>query len=327
VISQNQARATSEEALAVSVLETAAQNALGDMAGGLFRVQSVAAPTGVSVRLALLGRVSVGTGEAATFKESGILIDIIPDGLTYRSRVAVKADQFVITDGSILKFPFVFEGGVAYMDTAMIRNLTAVNITAGAITTEKLATGAVTAEKITAGAITATEINATSVRAAVLTANSIKTGMLTARNITTDKIAVNGVYTDNILIDQVTKMGWSETGSVETLSGTIVRHQSSIVYTEGAVSGGAKFTVNCQTATSSFMQIFFEALAPGSGSWAIVTGLGLTTNNTLVNDYTFNFVHKPSGAGTWTYRLRFVKYSGDNFTLGHTSCLTLYHQR
>lgn len=138
VLVESEARANSEEALAASVIETAAQNALGDLAGGLFKVQSVATPVDVSVRLALLGRVSTGTGtEEALFKESGILIDILPDGLgSYKSRVAIKSDQFVLTDGSNTHFPFSYEGGMVFIDSAMIRDLTAVNIMAKSITTD-----------------------------------------------------------------------------------------------------------------------------------------------------------------------------------------------
>lgn len=138
ILEEQTARADSEQALAESVLETAAQNALGDMAGGLFKVQSVAAPAGVSVRLALLGRVSAtATDGSEIFKESGILIDILPDGEGgYRSRVALKTDQFVVTDGNGTNAPFVYEDGMAYIDSAMIRNLTADNITAKSITTD-----------------------------------------------------------------------------------------------------------------------------------------------------------------------------------------------
>ncbi len=68
-----------------------------EIAEGLFDIQAVAAPGGVEVRLAMLARASDGD----SFKESGIFIDVISDGLGgFNSTVTIKADSFRVTDSN-----------------------------------------------------------------------------------------------------------------------------------------------------------------------------------------------------------------------------------
>jgi len=60
-----------------------------------------------------------------TFKESGFFLELYTVGGVQRSRFAVLADQFVVTDGSNSTLPMVFEGGVLKLQIANIGTVTA----------------------------------------------------------------------------------------------------------------------------------------------------------------------------------------------------------
>ncbi len=87
-------------------------------ANGLFRVETVATESGALSTIGLSASTTSGgvTNEAALFlssKTGGI------------SSVTIRADRFVISNGTVSEFPFIFVGGVATMNAARINNVTA----------------------------------------------------------------------------------------------------------------------------------------------------------------------------------------------------------
>jgi len=137
IIQEATTRATSDTASATLISEVAVQ-AGEATASGLWKLEAIAAPIGVTVRLAALARVN----NAGVYVQSGLLIDIIPiGGGLYKSRIAMLADQIVLTNGTEVNIPFVYEGGVLYLDTAVIRNLSGNQILADTIEARHLSIG------------------------------------------------------------------------------------------------------------------------------------------------------------------------------------------
>jgi uncharacterized coiled-coil protein SlyX len=79
-----------------------------------------AAPDGYAARYGLTARINSGD----SYRQAGFFIDITSDpGVP--SRVVFLTNQFVITDGSNVRQPFVFQDGVARMNVANIGTVTA----------------------------------------------------------------------------------------------------------------------------------------------------------------------------------------------------------
>lgn len=86
-------------------------------ANALFDMEAVAAPAGWTARIAM--RVRVSTGDV--FKEAGFYMDTT----TSVSRIALIADQIVMSDTVNLTQPFVFTSGVLTLNAANIGTVTA----------------------------------------------------------------------------------------------------------------------------------------------------------------------------------------------------------
>ncbi|MBB4001600.1 phage tail protein [Aurantimonas endophytica] len=85
-------------------------------AQGLFSTQVVAGGSGGSVRLALLARVTAGSG----YTQTGIFLDIT-NGV---GTVLIDANRFIITDGANPNvFPFVVQGGIVKLAIARFQQL------------------------------------------------------------------------------------------------------------------------------------------------------------------------------------------------------------
>jgi len=91
----------------------------GRFAMGLMKFEAVSAPSGVAARFAVLARTGT-SGSAATYKTSGLYIDIYSEGGVVKSRVAIQADQFVVTDGDASSVPLVFEGSTLKLANARV---------------------------------------------------------------------------------------------------------------------------------------------------------------------------------------------------------------
>jgi len=108
------------EAVAAQITEVYA--AIDDgFAQGRIEFRAAANQSGVDARFAVALRGS--TSQA--FKESGFFLELYTVGGVQRSRFAVLADQFVVTDGSNSTLPMVFEGGVLKLQIANIGTVTA----------------------------------------------------------------------------------------------------------------------------------------------------------------------------------------------------------
>ena len=108
------------EAVAAQITEVYA--AIDDgFAQGRIEFRAAANQSGVDARFAVALRGS--TSEA--FKESGFFLELYTVGGVQRSRFAVLADQFVVTDGNSSTLPMVFEGGVLKLQIANIGTVTA----------------------------------------------------------------------------------------------------------------------------------------------------------------------------------------------------------
>lgn len=123
--------ATAVDALTVTVsnqggLITANANAITNLtvsvgnvsANGLFRVETTATESGALSTIGLSASASAGgaTTQAALFlsaKSGGV------------SSVTIRADRFVISNGTAIEAPFIFVGGVAQMQASRINEITA----------------------------------------------------------------------------------------------------------------------------------------------------------------------------------------------------------
>lgn len=143
IITEETARVSADEALSESLLGVSAE--LGDrFAQGLVKFQAVAAPSGVDARFSVLLR--GGAGDA--YKDTGFFLELYTSGGVQRSRMAIKVDQFSVSDGTTAYSVFAIEGGVvkiinALIDMAQINNLIVgtSNIEPGAITATAVVNG------------------------------------------------------------------------------------------------------------------------------------------------------------------------------------------
>lgn len=143
IITEETARVSADQALSESLLGVSAE--LGDrFAQGLVKFQAVAAPSGVDARFSVLLRGGVGQ----TYKDTGFFLELYTSGGVQRSRMAIKVDQFSVSDGATAYAVFAIEGGVvkiinALIDMAQINNLIVgtSNIEPGAITATAVVNG------------------------------------------------------------------------------------------------------------------------------------------------------------------------------------------
>ena len=105
---------SSANALAITSLTSTINDVTAD---ATFRMETSAAPSGWTARIGM--QVRVGTSD--TYKFAGIFLDTT----TTLSRVAIIADQFIVTDNTNFKNPFIFTGGVATLNVANIGTVTA----------------------------------------------------------------------------------------------------------------------------------------------------------------------------------------------------------
>lgn len=108
------------EAMAVQITDVYAAIDEG-FAQGRIEFRAAANQSGVDARFAVALRGSTSD----VFKESGFFLELYTSGGIQRSRFAVMADQFVVTNGSTSTLPMVFEGGVLKLQIANIGTVTA----------------------------------------------------------------------------------------------------------------------------------------------------------------------------------------------------------
>ncbi|MDX0518672.1 phage tail protein [Sinorhizobium medicae] len=120
LIAEETARADGDGALATSISGVSA-DFNGRFAQGLVKFEAVAAPTGVDARFSVLLR--AGTNQS--FKVSGFYVELYTEGGVQKSRMAVQADQFLVTSGNSHHYPLVFENGELKLAVANIGTVNA----------------------------------------------------------------------------------------------------------------------------------------------------------------------------------------------------------
>lgn len=109
----NSALAQTVSSLNVAVNDVSAQ--------GLVKFTLSANQAGVDARYSVAIRGAVGQ----TYKETGFFLELYTVSGVQRTRFAILADQFVVTDGGQYTLPMVFEGGVLKLQIANIGTVTA----------------------------------------------------------------------------------------------------------------------------------------------------------------------------------------------------------
>ncbi|RVI02631.1 phage tail protein [Sinorhizobium meliloti] len=120
LIQEETARADGDSALATSISGVSA-DFNGRFAQGLVKFEAVAAPTGVDARFSVLLR----AGTSQSFKVSGFYVELYTEGGVQKSRMAVQADQFLVTSGNNRHYPLVFENGELKLAIANIGTVNA----------------------------------------------------------------------------------------------------------------------------------------------------------------------------------------------------------
>ncbi len=120
LIAEETARADGDGALASSISGVSA-DFNGRFAQGLVKFEAVAAPTGVDARFSVLLR----AGTSQSFKVSGFYVELYTEGGVQKSRMAVQADQFLVTSGNNRHHPLVFENGELKLAIANIGTVNA----------------------------------------------------------------------------------------------------------------------------------------------------------------------------------------------------------
>ncbi|WP_085032250.1 phage tail tip fiber protein [Ensifer aridi] len=115
LIEEETARVTADSALASSITAVSA-DVNGRFAEGLVKFEAVSAPDGVDARFSVMLR--AGTNQS--FKVSGFFVEIYTEGGVQKSRMAIEADQFIVTDGNERHYPLVYQGGVLKLAIADI---------------------------------------------------------------------------------------------------------------------------------------------------------------------------------------------------------------
>ncbi|MDJ1632240.1 phage tail protein [Rhizobium rhizogenes] len=119
-------------------------------ASATFRMSVYASPSGYSSRIGMEAR----GGSGDTYRSASAFLDV-PSSTSSPTRFAVVADQFSVTNGSNYQNPFIFQSGVAYLNSIKVNwadivnaSISSAQIQDAAITNAKIADAAITNAKI-----------------------------------------------------------------------------------------------------------------------------------------------------------------------------------
>lgn len=113
---EHQAMVDADSAQA-EIIESVNAKSDAGTASGLFKIEAVSAPAGVSARLSMKLRVDSGIG--TPYKVAGLYLDVKTDGL---GRAFFDVDQFAIGSLGQATVPFFIDGGITYIKNANIRD-------------------------------------------------------------------------------------------------------------------------------------------------------------------------------------------------------------
>lgn len=117
----------------------------GNTAEGMFRLETMATPTGALSRLGF--KVTATLDEAASARSAAFYMEAVAGGI---SRVIFQAGQFAFALPDGVTFPFYTSGNAVYIDNAVIANgsISSAQIENGSITNAKIANASITSAKI-----------------------------------------------------------------------------------------------------------------------------------------------------------------------------------
>lgn len=119
-----------------AITSISAGSTAGDVATANFRMTAGGSPgSGYAARIGMEAR----SGGAGAWRSASLFMDV-PTSESSPSRIVMMADQVIMTDsGGTLRRPFVYSGGVLYLDDVRANNLSAISSDFGRITAGKIA--------------------------------------------------------------------------------------------------------------------------------------------------------------------------------------------
>lgn len=254
------------------------------------RILTIALPSNITIPKTqvtglgqLAGKDTVAQADFTSGLEPVALVSSLPNPTGYTGVKVV----FLTTTGKLYRYvsgawtvavPAVDITGqlsdsqIAAIDSAKLTGqITATQITDGAISTPKLAAGSVSAANIAAGAVTAGKIAAGAVTATEIAAGSITTSKIAANAITTSELAANAVTAGTIAAGAIT--------ASKIAAGTITATEISSSY----VYAG---TINADNITSG--TITGRTISGGTITGATISGG--TISGTNYGGYSLNLV-------------------------------------
>lgn len=254
------------------------------------RILTIALPSNITIpktQVTGLGQLAskdtVAQADFSTGLEPVALVSSLPNPTGYTGVKVV----FLTTTGKLYRYvsgawtvavPAVDVTGqlsdsqIAAIDAAKLTGqITATQITDGAISTPKLAAGSVSAANIAAGAVTAGKIAAGAITATEIAAGAITTSKIAANAITTSELAANAVTAGVIAAGAIT--------ASKIAAGTITATEISSAY----VYAG---TINADNITSG--TITGRTISGGTITGATISGG--TISGTNMGGYSLNLV-------------------------------------
>lgn len=187
--------------------------------------------------------------------------------------------------------------------------ITATQITDGAITTPKLSAGSVTTAKIFAGAVTADQLSANAVTADKIAANSVTAGKILAGSIGTDQLAANAVTAGKIQAGAVStdQLAANAVNASKIAAGAVdagkinVASLSAISANLGTVTAGTITATTSLDVGTSYNRITINTSGLSVGTGKIVMGQGNGSAITLYGadmqaGATLNIYSPPTGS-------------------------------
>ncbi len=246
---------------------------LNTVDGKIYRYSSGAWTTSV------LAADIAGTLAAGNFSNDLRPVEVVatlPSSGNFTGRVVV-----LTTDGKLYRYTDT--GWTAAVPTSDLSGtISAAQIAANAITTDKLDANSVVAGKIAAGAITADKLAANSVTAGTIAAGAVSTDALAANVITADKIQTGAIQTDKIAANAITG-GLIAAAGVITSAAQI----NDAVITNAKIANGAITTAKIQDAAITSAKIASLNLV-GEANFAVKTGTSgarMEMNNRAIKIY------------------------------------------
>jgi len=219
--------------------------------------------TGGAWTTAVLAADIAGTLASGNFNNDLRPVEVVsslPSTGNFTGRVVV-----LTTDGKLYRFTST--GWSAAVQTADLRGtISAAQIAASAVTTDKLDANSVVAGKIAAGAITADKLAANAVTAGTIAAGAVSADSIASNAITADKIQAGAIQTDKIAANAITG-GLIAAAGVITSAAQI----NDAVITNAKIANGAITNAKIQDAAITSAKIASLNLV-GEANFAVKTG-------------------------------------------------------